>query len=130
MAKLSYTILYVQNVTKSIEFYEAAFGFKRKFIAPGNSYGELDTGNTTLSLASIELAKSNLKHGFIESSIKNKPFAIEIGITTDDVEQLYQHAIKSGAVAEMPAKNKPQGQIVAYVRDPDGFLIEICTPMD
>jgi catechol 2,3-dioxygenase-like lactoylglutathione lyase family enzyme len=43
MAKLSYTILYVQDVTKSIEFYEAAFGFKRKFIAPGNSYGQLDT---------------------------------------------------------------------------------------
>jgi lactoylglutathione lyase len=130
MAKLSYTILYVQNVTISIEFYETAFGFKRKFIAPGNSYGELDTGDTTLSFASIELAKSNLKDGFIESSIKNKPFAMEIAITTDDVDQLYKHAIKSGAVAEMPAKHKPHGQTVAYVRDLDGFLIEICTPMD
>lgn len=27
------------------------------------------------------------------------------------------------------AKFKPHGQTVAYVRDPDGFLIEICTPM-
>ncbi len=24
---------------------------------------------------------------------------------------------------------KPWGQVVAYVRDLDGFLIEICTPM-
>jgi YD repeat-containing protein len=46
------------------------------------------------------------------------------------VEQLYQLAIKSGAIAEMQAKHKPQGQTVAYVRDLDGFLIEICTPMD
>jgi lactoylglutathione lyase len=130
MAKLSYTILYVQNVPKSIEFYEAAFGFKQKFIAPGNSYGELDTGNTTLSFASIELGKSNLKDGFIESSIKNKPFGIEIAITTDDVEKLYEHAIKCGAIAEMPAEHKSHGQTVAYVRDPDGFLLEICTPMD
>jgi YD repeat-containing protein len=26
-------------------------------------------------------------------------------------------------------KTKPWGQVVAYVRDKDGFLIEICTPM-
>jgi lactoylglutathione lyase len=130
MAKLSYTILYVQNVTKSIEFYEKAFDFKRKFIAPENSYGELGTGDTTLSFASVELAEANLKNGFIQSSNSNKPFAIEIGITTDNVEKLYDHAIKSGAIAEMPAKYKPQGQTVAYVRDPDGFLIEICTPID
>jgi uncharacterized glyoxalase superfamily protein PhnB len=129
MAKLSYTILYVKDVTKSIEFYEKVFGFKRKFIAPENSYGELATGDTTLSFASLKLAASNLKDGIIESSNSNKPFAIEIGITTDDVEKLYDHAIKSGAVAEMPAKYKPQGQTVAYVRDLDGFLIEICTPM-
>lgn len=130
MAKFSYTILYVQNVTATIEFYEKAFGFKRKFIAPDNSYGELNTGNTTLSFASLKLAESNLKDGFIASSSKNKPFAMEIAISTDDVEKLYDHAIKSGAVPEAPAKHKPQGQIVAYVRDLDGFLIEICTPID
>lgn len=130
MAKFSYTIFYVQNVTSSIEFYEKAFGFKRKFIAPDNSYGELNTGNTTLSFASLKLAESNLKDGFIASSIKNKPFAVEIAISTDDVEKLYDQAIKSGAVAEAPAKHKPQGQIVAYVRDLNGFLIEICTPID
>ena len=130
MAKLSYTILYVQDVTKSVEFYEQAFGFKRKFIDPANSYGELGTGETTLSFASVKLAEGNLKNGFIQSSNSNKPFAIEIGITTDDVEKLYAHAIKSGAVPEMPAKHKPQGQTVAYVRDIDGFLIEICTPLD
>ena len=130
MAKLSYTILYVQNVTKSIEFYEKAFGFKRKFIAPENSYGELETGDTTLSFASMKLAEGNLKNGFIQSSNTNKPFGIEIGISTDNVEELYDHSIKSGAIAEMPAKHKPQGQTVAYVRDLDGFLIEICTPIN
>jgi lactoylglutathione lyase len=130
MAKFAYTILYVQNVTKSIEFYEKAFDFHRKFISPDNTYGELDTGGTTLSFASVKLAESNLKNGFIESSTRNKPFAFEIAITTDNVETLYNHVIKVGAIAEMPAKYKPQGQTVAYVRDPDGFLIEICTPLD
>ncbi len=129
MVKFTYTILYVQDVTKSIDFYERAFGFKRKFIAPGNSYGELITGDTILSFASIELAKTNLKDGFIESNTRNKPFGIEIGFTTDHVENVYDQAIKEGAIAETPAKIKPHGQTVAYVRDLDGFLIEICTPM-
>ncbi|MEJ7644217.1 MAG: VOC family protein [Chryseolinea sp.] len=129
MVKFSYTILYVQDVTKSIEFYEKAFGFSRTFITPDNTYGELSTGDTTLSFASTTLAKTNLKDGFIESSKNNKPFAQEIGFTTDDVEGVYSNALKAGAIEESPTKFKSHGQTVAYVRDIDGFLIEICTPM-
>jgi lactoylglutathione lyase len=64
MVKLGYTILYVSDVTKSIEFYEKAFGFERKFITPENDYGELLTGETTISFVSKELANSNLKKRF------------------------------------------------------------------
>jgi lactoylglutathione lyase len=130
MIKFAYTILYVQDVEKTISFYERAFGLKRKFIIPGNSYGELSTGATTLSFASIEQAASNLKEGFMESSSNKKPQAFEIAFTTDDVEKVYKNAIKEGAIAEASTKVKPHGQTVAYVRDPDGFLVEICTPMD
>lgn len=130
MIKFGYTILYVQDVEKTISFYERAFDLKRKFIVPGNSYGELSTGATTLSFASIEQASSNLKDGFTESGPTKKPQAFEIAFATDDVEKVYNQAIKEGAVAEASAKVKPHGQTVAYVRDLDGFLIEICTPTD
>ena len=129
MIKFAYTILYVQDVERSIQFYEKAFDFKRTFIVPGNAYGELSTGNTTLSFASIEQAASNLKNGFQESNNQQKPFAMEIGFTTDDVEAVYQKAIAAGAIPEAQTTVKPHGQTVAYVRDPDGFLVEICTPM-
>ncbi|MEO5979603.1 MAG: VOC family protein [Chryseolinea sp.] len=129
MIKFAYTILYVADVTKSMAFYGKAFGFKRTFVAPDNSYGELATGPTTLSFASVELAKSNLKDGFIQSKMKSKPFAIEIAFATDDVDMVYNAAIKAGATAESPTTVKPHGQTVAYVRDLDGFLVEICTPM-
>jgi len=130
MIKFAYTILYVKDVTKALEFYEKAFGFARKFVAPDNSYGELLTDNTTLSFASVELANTNLKKGFIESDLNNKPFAIEIGFTTDNVEETLKAAVNAGATIVENTKAKPWGQIIAYVRDPDGFLIEICTPMD
>ena len=57
----------------------------QNFIAPGNSCGELNTGETTLSFASTELVKTNLQEGFIESSLSKKAFAIEIAFTTDSV---------------------------------------------
>ena len=96
MIKFSYTILYVKDVEKTILFYEKAFGFTRKFVSPDNSYGELLVGDTTLSFASIPLAASNLKDGFIESSLLNKPFGIEIGFTTDKVEEVLKSIVIAG----------------------------------
>lgn len=129
MIKFAYTILYVKDVTRSVEFYENAFGFTRKFVTPDNDYGELLVGETTLSFASIALAKSNLKEGFLESSLKDRPFGIEIGFTADNVEETVSTALNAGATIVEDPTTKPWGQTVAYVRDIDGFLIEICTPI-
>ena len=129
MVKLGYTILYVSDVTKSIEFYEKAFGFERKFITPENDYGELLTGETTISFASKELANSNLKNGFIESSPSAKPFGIELALVTDNVKIIIDKAVELGALVTEKPIQKPWGQTVGYIRDIDGFLLEICTPM-
>lgn len=130
MVKFAYTILYVQDVAETIKFYENAFGFVRKFITPENDYGELIVGETTLSFASKKLASSNLSSGFIESDLNDKPFGIELCFTTENVDETFSNAINSGAIVVEKPKTKPWGQIVAYVRDIDGFLIEICTPMN
>jgi lactoylglutathione lyase len=129
MVKFSYTILYVKNVTESIEFYEKAFGFKRKFITPENNYGELLSGDTVISFADIQLANANLSNGFKESIKGEKPFGIELGFTTEDVEIFFNKAVEMGATPLEKIKIKPWGQAVAYVQDINGFLIEICSPM-
>jgi lactoylglutathione lyase len=129
MVKFSYTILYVKNVTESIEFYEKAFGFKRKFITPENDYAELLSGDTVISFANMQLANSNLSGGFKESIKGEKPFGIELGFTTENVEMVFTHAVELGATPLENMKIKPWGQAVAYVQDINGFLIEICSPM-
>lgn len=129
MVKFAYTILYVQNVTTSIEFYEKAFGFSRKFITPENDYGELLVGETSLAFASITLVNANISGGFQNSSLTEKPFGMEIGLTTDNVEETIRIAIEAGATLLEKPTQKPWGQIVAYLRDLDGFLVEVCTPM-
>ena len=127
--KFAYTILYVENVTETIEFYEKAFGFSRKFITPENDYGELISGETTIAFASTELGNSNLKNGFENISNSKKPFGVELAFTTENIETDFQNAINSGATEFEALTEKPWGQKVGYVRDNNGFLIEICTPI-
>ena len=128
--KYAYTILYVQNVSETIEFYEKAFGFRRKFITPENDYGELLTGETTLAFASTELGKSNLKSGFEKINNSGKLFGVELAFTTENIEVDFQNAINAGATEFESLTEKPWGQNVGYVRDNNGFLIEICTPIN
>ncbi len=47
--KLGCTIVYVPEVSASLAFFENAFGLKRKFLHESGTYGEMDTGETTLS---------------------------------------------------------------------------------
>ncbi|CAM3618188.1 VOC family protein [Elizabethkingia occulta] len=129
MIKFGYTIFYVKNVTKSIEFYEKSFGFERKFITPEKDYGELNTGETSIAFASLELANTNLTEGFIPGNLNNKPFATEIGLITDNPENTVTQSLQYGATLVQEPLQKPWGQTVAYIRDIDGFLIEICSPM-
>ncbi|MEH2408958.1 VOC family protein [Nostoc sp.] len=127
--KFSYTILYVKDVAQSVAFYEKAFGLKQQFIHESKQYAEMETGGTTLAFASNELAKSYLPQGFQENSLSNLPAGIEVGFLTDDIAAALSRAIKAGAVVVVDAKVKPWGQTVAYVRDLDGILIEIGSPM-
>ena len=130
MVKLGYTILYVSDVTKSVEFYESAFGFSRKFITPENDYAELLSGETTISFVSLELANSNLKKGFLKSNQSDKPFGIELAFVSENVQETIEKALASGAIIEEKPIEKPWGQTVGYIRDIDGFLLEICTPIN
>jgi len=125
----AYTILYVDDVLKTIEFYANAFGFKQKFLTPEKDYGEIVSGTTTLSFANIELGNSNFKNGFTKSTNQEKPFGFELAFTTHEVEKVMENAIKNGAILLSKTVEKPWGQKVGYLRDINGFIIEICTPI-
>jgi len=110
--KFAYTILYVDDVPSSLAFYEAAFGLQQKMLHESGDYGELETGNTTIAMASKELMPGQSEAGAGVAAAGASSRFFEIAFTTDAVE-----------VA------KPWGQIVAYVHDTNGVLVEICTPM-
>jgi len=124
--KLRYIILYVENVTETMHFYNEAFGFTTKFIHDGKDYGELNTGDTILAFSSLELME-DLGKNPAKPSASNPVF--EIAIETDDVESKINQAIGCGASLVQAPEQKPWGQTTSYVSDKNGFLIEICTPV-
>lgn len=122
---LGYVILYVTDVTETVRFYEKAFGLACRFIHESNAYAEMETGQTALAFASEAI----LSHSFRKNRMNNEPAGFEVSLVTENVNQAYDHAIKAGAVEVMQPETKPWGQVVSYVRDNNGCLVEICSPM-
>jgi len=127
--KFGYTIVYVPDVAASLAFFERAFGFPRRFLHESQTYGELDTGDTTLSFAAHELGAMNFSSGHIEASSSAKPLGMEVAFVTDDVAAAHARAVSLGATELNAPTAKPWGQVVSYLRCPDGTLVELCTPM-
>lgn len=127
--KLGYAITYVPDVAASIKFFERAFSLKTRFVHESGTYGELETGETTLGFAALELGNANLPGGYVAAHASQKPLGMELAFVTKDVPSAHARAIAAGAVELSAPKAKPWGQVVSYVRCPDGILIELCTPV-
>ena len=130
-ASLGYVILYVKDVSATLTFYERAFGLSRRFFNDdnGKAYGELETGAARLAFASLQLASEHLKQEVVAASPNKPPLGFEIAFVTPDVAALYARAVKAGATVVSEPATKPWGQTVAYLRDKDGHIVELCTPL-
>jgi lactoylglutathione lyase len=128
--KFGYTIIYVPDVTASLVFFEKAFGFPRRFLHESGDYGELETGATTLAFASHELGAMNLPSGFVAANASVPPLGIEVAFVTSSVAEAHAQAVAAGAIEIKAPVSKPWGQIVSYVRCPDGTLVELCSPVN
>lgn len=126
--KLGYTIIYVADVPATIAFYEQAFGLARKFIHESQLYGELDTGATTLAFAGEEAAEMG-GLAITPNTPATLPAAWEVCLVTEDVATAFERAVAAGCVALVPPDDKPWGQTVSYVRDLNGCLVEIASPV-
>ncbi|WLH80769.1 VOC family protein [Pseudomonas sp. FP2335] len=127
--KFAYTIIYVPDVAASLEFFEKAFGFSRRFLHESGTYGELETGETTLSFAAHELGEMNFPGGHVQAHASKQPLGMEVGFVTEDVLVAHAKALEHGATELSGPSAKPWGQVVSYVRCPDGTLVELCTPI-
>lgn len=127
--QLGYTIIYVPDVAASLDFWQRAFGLRLRFVHDSGTYGELDTGATTLAFASHALGDSNFPGGHVAAHTSPQPLGFEIALLTPDVASAHAHALSAGATELAAPTAKPWGQTVSYLRCPDGTLVELCTPV-
>ncbi|MHC5655411.1 VOC family protein [Stappia sp.] len=124
--KFRYTILYVEDVARALAFYQRAFGLETAFLHDSGTYGELATGGTKLAFSArslmTQLGKTPAR------AVPGAP-VFEIALETDDVAGALARACAAGAELVQDAREEDWGQTTAYVSDPDGYLVEICSPV-
>lgn len=124
--QFGYTILYVADVPATLAFYESAFGLPRRFLHESGDFGELDTGGTRLAFSSRALMRQLGKN---PAAPQPEAPSFEIAFCCDDVAAAVSRAVNAGASLVQAPEQMPWGQTVAYVRDREGFLVELCTPV-
>ena len=124
--KFRYAILYVNNVAESLDFYERAFALTRGFLHESGDYGELSTGETKLAFSSVDLMRQLGKS--TGKAIPGSP-VFEIAFETEDVQVAFDRAVAAGANIVQEVREESWGQTTSYVTDIDGYLVEICSPV-
>lgn len=124
-----YTIVYVPDVGEAVDFYERAFGFACRFRGEEGDYAELDSGSTVLAFAANHMAE-HFGFSIVPNRADQPAPGIELAFVTEDVLAGFKQATEAGATAVTDPHQTPWGQTVSYVRDLNGVLVEICSPID
>lgn len=110
-----------------MNFYGRAFGLSVRFYDEALGFAELETGGSTLAVASHSLGEMLMPGGYSRPD-DGGPAGVEIAFLTGDVPASYSKAITEGASAVAAPKRMPWGLVVAYARAPDGTLIGFSEP--
>lgn len=116
-----YVILIVQDLDRSLVFYTEVLGLRLGHRS--GDYAQLDTGVTRLALYTRSAMAKTLGMS-LERPSSNAP-GFEIGFKVNDVDAAVGELVARGASPVVSPTDRFWGQRTAYVRDPDGHLIEL-----
>lgn len=123
---LDYTVLIVEDLDRSVAFYSDVLGIRLSHRSGG--YAQLITGPTRLALYTREAMAATLDQP-LEPPARGAP-GFEIGFLVADVDAAYREITEAGAEPVKEPTDRFWGQRTAYVRDPDGHLVELVQPLE
>ena len=121
----SYTRLHVKDCRACYKFYHDILGLEATFASDIDSYVELTDGKVKITLLNQKNIKSYLgtKTDF---SFDRQSDCIALSFQVDDVEEACSYLKEQGVEIISPPWNVVDwGMKLAYVRDPEGNLIEL-----
>lgn len=116
-----YVVLVVGDLDRALDFYTGILG-----LALGHRSGpfaQLDTGRTRVALYERHAMAATIGRERIRRPDPDAP-AFELGFKVADVDLAFSEVTEAGAAPVTPPTDRPWGQRTAYVRDPDGHLVE------
>lgn len=122
--KFAGTVLYVDEVVSTVDFYRRAFGLELRFFDEALGFAELETGGSLLAIASHSLGEMLMPEEYLRSA-GGRPAGVEIAFFSGDVPASFARLIAEGAAPIAAPRRMPWGLEVAYVRAPDGTTIGI-----
>ncbi|KAI7732933.1 hypothetical protein M8C21_025395 [Ambrosia artemisiifolia] len=122
----AYTVVYVKDVAKSVEFYGKAFGVSVRRLDESHRWGELESGQTTIAFTPLHQHETDdLTGEVLEQKSKGRRNQLEVCFEYADVDAAYKRAVENGAEAVSKPEEKEWGQKVGYVRDIDGNVVRM-----
>jgi catechol 2,3-dioxygenase-like lactoylglutathione lyase family enzyme len=116
-----YVILIVEDLDRALGFYTGVLGLRLGHRS--GDFAQLDTGATRLALYTRNAMAKTLGLS-LQAPDANAP-SFEIGFKVADVDAAVSELIARGAALVTAPTDRFWGQRTAYVRDPDGHLIEL-----
>ena len=116
-----YVILIVEDLDRALGFYIGVLGLRLGHRS--GEYAQLDTGATRLALYTRSAMGKTLGIS-LEAPASNAP-GFEVGFKVADVDRVFTELVARGAQPVVAPTDRSWGQRTAYVRDPDGHLIEL-----
>ncbi len=107
--QIAYVNVFVSDLNRAIEFYEATLGLKLEHSAPEHGYASLSAGPVRLGLAVASADQQELvgRH-------------TGIGLAVSDLEGEHVRLAGRGVAFTMPPTKQPWGGFMALAADPDG----------
>lgn len=116
-----YVILIVADLDRAVRFYTDVLGLPLAHRA--GDYAQFATGATRLGFYTRDAMAKTLGTP-LETPAAHAP-GFELGFKVANVDAAFTELVKRGATPVTPPVTRPWGQRTAYVRDPDGYLIEL-----
>lgn len=116
-----YLILIVEDLDRALGFYVDVLGLRLGHRS--GEYAQLDTGTTRLALYTRSAMAKTLGMA-LDAPAASAP-GFEVGFKVADVDAVFTELIARGAQPMVPPIDRFWGQRTAYLRDPDGHLIEL-----
>ncbi len=120
-ARPDYVVLIVEQLDRALGFYVEVLGLSLGHRS--GPYAQLNTGTTRLALYE-RAAMSEMLGRALRAPAQDAP-GFELGFKVSDVDAAFSALLKQGVPVVTPPTDRHWGQRTAYVRDPDGHLIEL-----